>query len=246
MKKEIALRMINVSLKYEGGSKKQSLKNYLINLKHRKYNSVNNSYQISDLNFTIYRGEKIGVVGRNGSGKSTLLKLIAGVLIPDKGVIEISGTASPVLDLTPVMHLELTCLDNIFLYGAFMGFRRDQVKQHLSEIVECAQIDDYLDTQFGSISTGMKSRLAFAVASALKPNIMLLDEVLSVGDLRFQKMARMKMIELSNTGTASLIVSHDLHFLENICDRIIWIENGNVQINSDPRKIIKAYKALLG
>lgn len=232
----------SVSLTYKTGASRRTLKHETVNTLMRKNREVGAKYQISDFTISVARGEQIGIIGRNGSGKSTFLKLAAGVLIPDKGSITIDGTVTPLIDIGSGMMYDLTCRDNIFLSGSYLGLSRNEIKSKFESIVDWAEIHQYLDTPFHALSTGTRSRLAFSVATSINPDIILVDEILSVGDIEFQKKSRIRMERLRSTGSAALIVSHDLEYLETAVDRTIWINGGKIQSDGDSRQVINEYR----
>jgi ABC-type polysaccharide/polyol phosphate transport system ATPase subunit len=233
----------SVSLTYKTESSRRTLKSATVDAIMRKNRIGGVKYQIDDFTVSIAHGEQIGIIGRNGSGKSTFLKLVAGVLIPDKGSITIDGTITPLIDIGAGMHPDLTCEDNIYLSGAYLGLSRKQMRKHFDGIVTWAEIENVLDSQFHSLSTGTQSRLAFSVATSLTPDIVLVDEVLSVGDIGFQRKSKARMEELKSSGSAVLIVSHDLEYLAGAVERVIWIRDGKLYLDGCAEEVLASYKA---
>ena len=233
----------SVSLSYKTESSRKSLKGALTDRKKSSSTNYARHFQLQDINLQIKHGEQIGIIGRNGSGKSTLLKLIAGVLRPDKGTVLIDGEITPLIDIGTGMHPDLSCEDNIYLSGAYLGFSRKQMQSHFEFIVNWAEIEANLDELFHTLSTGTQSRLAFAVATCKTPDIILVDEIMSVGDIAFQRKSKIRMEELKNSGSAIFIVSHDLDYLQNYVSRVIWIKDGEIVADGPTKEIIDSYKA---
>ena len=233
----------NVSLSYKTESGRKTLKSALTDRKKSSSTDSSRHFQLQNINLQIKHGEQIGIIGRNGSGKSTLLKLVAGVLRPDIGKVSIDGEITPLIDIGTGMHPDLTCKDNIFLSGAYLGFSRKQMQSHFDFIVNWAEIQSNLDELFHTLSTGTQSRLAFAVATCQTPDIILVDEIMSVGDIAFQRKSKIRMEELKNSGSAVLIVSHDLDYLQNYVSRVIWIKDGEIVADGPTKEIIDSYKA---
>jgi ABC-type polysaccharide/polyol phosphate transport system ATPase subunit len=221
----------------------RTLKGFAISLaKGNRQSYSKESAQLKGVTLSIRHGEQVGVIGRNGSGKSTLLKLIAGVLRPDYGQIEIDGAITPLIDIGTGMNPELTCRENIYLSGAYLGFSRKDMDQYFKSIIEWAEIESVLDNPFHTLSTGMQGRLAFAVSTCQKPEIILIDEIMSVGDIAFQEKSAKRMEELKSGGSAVIIVSHDLAYLSSSVSRVIWIKDGHVEMDGSPDNVITAYQ----
>lgn len=189
---------------------------------HRKHYALNN------INISINSGEIVGFVGKNGAGKSTLLKIITGVTELTSGTVRVKGRITALLELGTAFNPEYTGIQNIYLYGTMMGFSRSQISEKLNDIIEFADIGDFIHNQVKTYSSGMFSRLAFAVAINVEPDILIADEVLSVGDTAFQNKCIRKMKELMENGKTVLFVSHDLHSIKYFCDRVIWMEKGKI------------------
>ena len=224
-------------------SHERTLKGFVISLaKGKRQQYSKESAQLRGISLSISHGEQVGVIGRNGSGKSTLLKLIAGVLRPDFGQIEVDGVITPLIDIGTGMNPELTCRENIYLSGAYLGFSNKDMDKFFSSIVEWAEIQSVLDNPFHTLSTGMQSRLAFAVSTCQKPEIILIDEIMSVGDIAFQEKSAKRMEDLKKGGSAVIIVSHDLSYLLSAVNRIIWIKDGKIEMDGSSEKVISAYQ----
>lgn len=197
-------------------------------------------YAVNGISFDVKRGETVGIIGKNGAGKSTLLKMITGVLTPTSGSIELSGTVSALLELGSGFDSERNGIDNIYLNGRINGLTKEEIDQSLQGILEFADIGDFINQPIKTYSSGMLVRLAFAVAVNVKPEILIVDEALSVGDVRFQQKCYRKIREFKQNGTV-LFVSHDTGAITSFCDRVIWIDKGQIYKVGEPREIIEEY-----
>jgi len=200
-------------------------------------------WALKGINLSISPGECFGIIGPNGAGKSTLLKVISRVLPPTKGRIITNGEISPLLELGAGFHPELTGRENIFLNGTLLGHSRADIKAHLNEILAFAAIDDFIDSPLRTFSSGMVTRLGFAVATAWQPEILLLDETLSVGDQVFRTKCSEKIMDFSTKGTTILIATHDLGSLQSLCARTIWLDNGQSRMLGPTQEVIHAYSS---
>ena len=197
-------------------------------------------YAVNGISFEVKKGETVGIIGKNGAGKSTLLKMITGVLTPTSGSIELSGSVSALLELGSGFDSERNGIENIYLNGRINGLTREEINQSLDTILEFADIGDFIYQPIKTYSSGMLVRLAFAVAVNVKPEILIVDEALSVGDVRFQQKCYRKIREFKQNGTV-LFVSHDTGAITSFCDRVIWIDDGTIYKTGDPREIIEEY-----
>ena len=223
--------------------KRETLKSYFINpFKRVKYQEF---YALRDVNISINEGEFIGFLGRNGSGKSTLLKMIASIYSPSKGSVKVRGSLVPFLELGVGFNQELTGRENIFLNGTILGMSRKYLEAKFDEIVNFAEIGEFLDLQLKNYSSGMRIRLAFSIAVQSKADIFLLDEVLAVGDSAFQKKSLAKMRELLSRGATVLFVSHDTDSIERYCNRVYVIDHGEVKYEGETREGIRQYQLSL-
>lgn len=191
-------------------------------------------HALSDLSFRVKKGEILGIMGRNGAGKSTLLKIITGILEPSSGNVEVSGRISSLLELGTGFNMEYTGLDNIYFYGTLMGFSKAEMDAKLNDIIEFAEIGDYIGQVVKTYSSGMFARLAFSCAINVEPEILIVDEILSVGDMRFQAKCFQKFKEFKERGVTILYVGHDVGMMRSFCDRCIWINNGKLVADGDP------------
>jgi len=198
-------------------------------------------WALKDINFEVQQGERVGIIGRNGAGKSTLLKILSRITEPTTGKVRIKGRVSSLLEVGTGFHPELTGRENIFLNGAILGMTRQEVKRKFDEIIAFAELEKFLDTPVKRYSSGMYVRLAFAVAAHLEPEILIVDEVLAVGDAQFQKKCLGKMDEVAKGGRTVLFVSHNMVSIRNLCERIIWLQNGRIFQVGDTLEVTNAY-----
>ena len=242
-----AIELSKISKKYRiGRNKEGTLVGGLS--RFRKFNlSIRESefWALNDVSFEIKKGEVVGIIGKNGAGKSTLLKILSQITKPTIGRIEIHGRIASLLEVGTGFHPELTGRENIYLNGTILGMTRQEVKEKFDEIVSFSGVEKFLDTPVKHYSSGMYVRLAFAVAAHLDPEILIIDEVLAVGDAEFQKKCLGKMREVAVNGRTVIFVSHDLGMIEKLCSRVIWIENGRLKDDGTPSKIIRAYTSNL-
>lgn len=223
-----------------------SLKEYVIQIARRKL-FFEGFTALDDISFEVKKGDVFGIIGTNGSGKSTLLKIIAGVLEPTKGSCEINGNIAPLIELGAGFDTELSARENIYLNGALLGYSKDFINDHFDEIVEFAEIDKFLDMPLKNYSSGMVARIAFAIATVIVPEILIVDEVLSVGDFMFQKKCEDRISELIERHDVTvLIVSHSNGQIERLCNKAIWIEKGHTRLIGDAALVCRVYSGLGG
>lgn len=198
-------------------------------------------WALRDVSFEVRRGEVLGIIGRNGAGKSTLLKLLSRITLPTEGTISMRGKVSSLLEVGTGFHPELTGRDNIYLNGAILGMRKTEVDAKLNDIIEFSGIEHHIDTPVKRYSSGMRVRLGFAVAAHLEPEVLIVDEVLSVGDADFQRKSMGKMKDSANSGRTVLFVSHNMTAMRSLCTRVIWLENGKVRMSGPTQEVVNAY-----
>ncbi|MDR1088141.1 MAG: ABC transporter ATP-binding protein [Coriobacteriales bacterium] len=198
---------------------------------------------LNDVSFTIRHGDVFGLVGTNGSGKSTMLKLIAGVLDPTTGICEVNGNIAPLIELGAGFDMQLSARENIYLNGALLGYSRDFIQAHFDEIVDFAELWDFLELPLKNYSSGMVARIAFAIATVIVPDILIVDETLSVGDMFFQEKCEARINSLIHEhNTTVLFVSHSIKQVERMCKHAIWIEKGVTQMLGEAKEVCEAYK----
>ncbi|MCR5787852.1 MAG: ABC transporter ATP-binding protein [Bacilli bacterium] len=236
------IRLNNVSMKFNLGIEASSFKETFISLFDKKRRKEKNEFwALKNVTFSIEKGEVVGLIGSNGAGKSTTLKIVSGVMKPTTGTVEVDGVISPMIELGAGFDAELTARENIFLNGSIMGYSKKFLEEKFDEIVEFSELQDFLDVPIKNFSSGMTAKLAFSIATIVNPEILIVDEILSVGDMRFQEKSKQKMMEMINGGTTVLYVSHSLEAIKSICTRVIWLEHGEIQMIGPTKKVCNAY-----
>ena len=240
------LNVDNVSVRYITGDLKDvGLKEYIFRRIRGDFHT-REFWADRDISFSLNRGDMLGIIGTNGAGKSTLLKAVTGILSPTKGTITCSGSISALLELISGFDKELTVRENTYLRGAMLGYTRKYMNAMYDEIIAFAELENFQDRPFKHLSSGMKSRLAFSVASLLNPDILILDEVLSVGDGAFRAKSEAKMQEILHNGTTTLFVSHHLPQVEKLCNKVLWLDHGmQVAFGENVSEICREYSAFL-
>jgi ABC-type polysaccharide/polyol phosphate transport system ATPase subunit len=218
----------------------RSLKEYVIRMVKRQASSREH-WALHGLNLTVRRGEVVGIIGRNGAGKSTLLKTISRLITPTIGRVMVRGRVTPLLEVGAGFHPELTGRENVYLNATLLGHSRREIAARLDAIVGFAELDAYLDAPIRTYSSGMAARLGFAVGTAWKPDILVLDEVLAVGDNAFQKKCRRRVAEMQDQASTVLLVSHVMEEIQSMCQRAVWIDGGVVRADGDPSMVIDQY-----
>lgn len=239
----------NVGMKFNLGIEKSfSLKQGFVNLfdprirkKKKKEKEKNTFWALKNVTFSIDKGEVVGLIGSNGAGKSTLLKVVSGVMKPTIGKVEVNGIISPMIELGAGFDDELTARENIFLNGSILGYQKDFLQKKFDEIVEFSELKDFLDVPVKNFSSGMVAKLAFSIATIVDPEILIVDEILSVGDIKFQEKSRKKMMDLIKGGTTVLYVSHSLDSIKELCTKVVWLEHGQIVDIGEPEKICNEY-----
>lgn len=235
----------NISMKFNLGIEKEfSIKQGFVNFldprmrkKRKKNKNEKDFWALKNISFDIKKGEVVGLIGSNGAGKSTLLKIVSGVMKPTKGKIKVNGVISPMIELGAGFDPELTARENIFLNGSILGYSKKFLQDKFEEIVEFSELRDFLDVPIKNFSSGMIAKLAFSIATIVNPEILIVDEILSVGDIKFQEKSKNKMMELIKGGTTVLYVSHSIESIKELCDRAVWIEHGQL-VDIGPAEII--------
>ena len=240
-----AIVVENMSMMFNLNKEKvDNLKEYFIKLITRKLHFTE-FWALQDVSFTVEKGDRVGVLGFNGAGKSTLLKVIAGVLKPTKGSVKVSGVIAPMLELGAGFDMNYSGKENIFLYGATMGYSRKFIEEKYDEIVEFSELGDFIDVPVKNYSSGMRARLGFAIATAVEPEILILDEVLSVGDAKFRQKSEAKIRSMFDKGITVLFVSHSTQQVLNICNKAIILEKGKLIAQGDAEEICDKYNRMV-
>lgn len=217
------------------------LKRTILSVVEGKYRQPAKKLILNDIELTIDRGEKIAIIGSNGSGKSTLLKVICGILRPTTGSVRVRGNIAPLIELGAGFDEELSVLDNIIFYGVMLGFSRQEMKERAKSILEFAELQEYGLIPVKSLSSGMKARLGFAIATDVEPDILILDEILSVGDEGFKHKCEQKMQEFWQDGITILLVSHSMSLIAESCKKTIWLDHGQIKFMGDTEQAIELY-----
>jgi ABC-type polysaccharide/polyol phosphate transport system ATPase subunit len=239
---ENAIKVENVSMKFNLKQQvKMSFKTRFQKLIKREL-LFQEFWALQDINLQVKKGDRLGVVGLNGAGKSTLLKIIAGVMKPSKGMLDVKGRIVPLLELGAGFDPRYTGRENIFLRGAILGYEKKFIEQKFEEIVDFAEIRNFLDVPLVNYSSGMKARLGFAISTMVEPDVLILDEVLSVGDAKFRKKSYEKMMSLiESKDTTVLFVSHSINQVKNLCNKAIWMEKGKIIMDGDSEEVCAKY-----
>ena len=218
----------------------RSIKEYVVQLLKGKI-QYNEFEALKHVSFDVKRGEVVGLIGHNGAGKSTMLKVISGILKPTEGSVIVRGNIAPMLELGSGFDFDMTGRENIFLNGAILGYSEEFLKSKYDEIVEFSEIGQFIDVPLRNYSSGMIARLAFSIATVVVPEVLIVDEVLSVGDAAFQEKSYRRMMELMHGGTTVLFVSHSLPQIRNMCSRVVWLDHGQVKMFGDTQSVCDAY-----
>jgi lipopolysaccharide transport system ATP-binding protein len=241
MTEKTVIRVEDVTVRFNMASEKiDSIKEYFVKLVKRQLR-FQEFLALKNINLEIKQGESWGIVGRNGAGKSTLLKLICGILAPDKGRVEVYGSISPMLELGAGFDPDLTAGENIYLEGAILGRSRKFMEEHYGEIVEFSELGDFMKMPIKNYSSGMQARMGFAVATVVDPEILIVDEVLAVGDMGFQAKCEKRIHQMLEHATTLLLVSHDNGLVERLCRKAVWMREGEIVMAGDSKEVCDAY-----
>jgi len=240
-----AIRVENVSMKFHLHKEKiDNLKEYIIRILKRRV-KYTEYWALRDISFVVEKGERLGVLGFNGAGKSTLLKVIAGVMKPTDGEVEIHGVVAPLLELGAGFDMNYSGRENIFLYGATMGFSRAYIKERYQEILDFSELHDFIDAPVKNYSSGMRARLGFSIATAVEPEVLIVDEVLSVGDAKFRKKSEARIKTMFDRGVTVLFVSHNTDQVRRICDKAILLDRGRVIASGTADEVCDVYDSMV-
>lgn len=235
----------NVSIKYITGDFKDiGLKEYVVRKLSGNYH-VTEFWADRNVSFELERGDMLGIIGTNGAGKSTLLKAVSGIMVPTEGRITVKGKVAALLELTSGFDGDLTVKENTYLRGALLGYTRKFMDEKYDDIISFAELEDFQDRPFKQLSSGMKSRLAFSIASLVNPDILILDEVLSVGDGAFREKSGNKMREILADGVTGILVSHSLGQVRELCNKVLWLDHGNQIAFGETKETCDKYEAFL-
>ena len=242
MEKEHMIEVKNVSMKFNLASEKlDSFKEYVIKTIKRQV-TYDEFWALNDVSFKVEQGDALGLIGLNGSGKSTMLKVIAGVLKPTKGEVVVRGSVEPLIELGAGFDADLTARENVFLNGAILGHTRSEMESYYDDIVSFSELGGFMEVPVKNFSSGMVARLAFAIATIGIPDILIVDEALSVGDFRFQEKCEKRIQNMIDSGTTILFVSHSIQQVEKLCNKIVWLDHGHVKRYGNAETICEEYK----
>ena len=243
MDKQTMVKVDNVGIRFNLAKERvDSLKEYFLKFSKGTLH-FEEFWALDGVSLEIEKGDFYGLVGINGSGKSTLLKAVAGVFKPTRGKITVNGTIAPLIELGAGFDMDLTARENIFLNGAVLGFSKDHMLEKFDDIVDFSELHDFLDVPLKNYSSGMVARIAFAIATATKPDILIADEILAVGDYAFQEKCEKRMQELLDAGTTVIFVSHSIEQVKRMCNKATWIEKGKVIMTGDAQTVCDAYSS---
>lgn len=238
---ELAVSVENVSMKFNLSQEVvDNLKEYVIKLLKREL-FFQEFWALKDITFQVKKGEKVGIIGLNGAGKSTLLKLISGVMKPTTGTIKVNGSIAPLLELGGGFDPNYTGRENIYLRGALLGYSKEFMESKFDEIVEFAELEEFIDVPIKNYSSGMKSRLGFSISTMVQPQILILDEVLAAGDAKFRKKSQDRMNSMLNEKTTVILVSHSMAQIRNLCTRALWLEDGRLVMDGPSKEVTESY-----
>lgn len=242
MEEQVMVSVKNVNMVFNLASEHlTTLKEFVVKIAKREY-LVQKFYALRDINLEIKKGEAVALIGVNGSGKSTLLKVIAGVLHPTEGTSQVFGSVAPMIELGAGFDPELTARENVYLNGAVLGHSRSFMDAHFDSIIDFAELWDFVDVPVKNFSSGMVARLGFAIATEIRADILIVDEVLSVGDFRFQEKCQKRIAEMLEGGTTFLFVSHSTKQVRELCQKAVWLKKGKIQMFGEVNEVCDAYE----
>jgi ABC-2 type transport system ATP-binding protein len=239
---DAAIRAENLGVRYDLRLTKKTTVRDTLTRRVKRISTETGFWALRDVNFEVYSGQSLGVIGPNGAGKSTLLQVLAGIITPSSGVVEVDGYISSLLSLGAGFDGELTGRDNIRLAGAFMGLDHKSLEEQLPAIVEYADLGPFIDAAIKTYSSGMRARLGFAIATSVEPDILLLDEVLATGDAAFREKSKARVLELVTSAKAIVLVTHDMAWVEEYCNRAILIEKGQIVAQGEPAEVVAIHR----
>ncbi|MBR3178474.1 MAG: ABC transporter ATP-binding protein [Clostridia bacterium] len=245
LEKDICIQLKDATVRFNmAGEKVDNLKEYFVKLIKRELH-FKEFLALKNVNLTIRQGEAWALIGNNGAGKSTMLRLICRILAPYKGTVSVRGTIAPMIELGAGFDPNLTAEENIYLNGTILGYSRKFIQDHFQEIVDFAELHKFLELPIKNYSSGMRARLGFAIATVRKPDILIVDEVLAVGDAAFQAKCHKRIRELLNQGTTLLFVSHNKKMVLDLCDHAAWLDHGEIKFTGTPAEAYEAYESII-
>ena len=242
-RKDSIIEVNGVTMRFNLAEEKtDTIKEYLVKLVTGKLH-FNEYYALKNVSFEVKRGEAVALIGKNGSGKSTMLKILAGVLYPTEGSVTVNGSIAPMIELGAGFDMELTAKENIYMNGAILGHNRAFMEQHFEEIVEFSELREFINVPLKNFSSGMMARLGFSIATIIKADILIVDEVLAVGDFHFREKCYRKIDELLDGGTTLLFVSHSAEQVKALCPKAIWLDHGHLMAFGDTDEVYGMYES---
>ena len=240
-KKSLAMKIENVSMKFNLSSEKvDNIKEYVIKM-IKKELMFQEFWALRDISFEVQKGDRVGIMGLNGAGKSTLLKVISGVLKATQGTVTTNGKIAPLLELGAGFDRQYTGAENIYLYGAMLGYSKEFLEARYDEIVEFSELGSFIDVPVKNYSSGMQARIGFSIATMVRPDILIVDEILAVGDFKFQEKCKERMTQMLSAGTTLLMVSHSIEDIRRMCTHAAWIDHGELRQSGEVMEVTEAY-----
>jgi len=241
----MVVELRNVSVRYIIGDFKDiGIKEFVVRKIKGNY-QVKEFWAVNDVSFSLDKGDLLGIIGTNGAGKSTLLKVITGIMVPTKGQVQVKGNVAALLELGAGFDGDLTVKENAYLRGAMLGYTRAFMNEKYEEIIAFAELEEFQDRPFKQLSSGMKSRLGFSIACLVNPDILILDEVLAVGDAAFRKKSEQKMMEIINRGATTILVSHSLEQVRRLCNKVLWLHKGKQVAFGEAEEVCNQYEEFI-
>lgn len=239
--KKVMVTISDVSMRFRLTENRATSMKEFVTRKLRNDIKTQEFWALKHISFEVYKGEVLGIIGRNGSGKSTTLKIISGIMKPTEGTVKTNGVVAPMLELGSGFDMDMSGRENIYLNGAILGYTEEFLKEKYNEIVEFSELSMFIDSPLRNYSSGMLARLAFSIATIVVPEILIVDEILAVGDEAFQKKSHAKMMELMSGGTTVLFVSHNMQQIRDMCSRVLWIDGGDMKMIGPTEEVCDAY-----
>ncbi len=238
------IQIQNISVTYRIiKERRRSFQSYIINYLKGKRIRAETLWALRNISLDVRRGESLGIIGNNGAGKSTLLKVISGVIKPVEGKIRVNGSIAPLIELSAGFDDELTGRENIFLSASILGFSRREIEEKYDNIIDFSELKDFINAPLKSYSSGMIARLGFSIAIEVDPDILIIDEILAVGDAHFKQKSKERISEFRRKGITILFVSHNMEEINDLCDRVLWLDHGDIRMLGNPVRIINEYKS---
>lgn len=245
-RKSAMIELQNISVRYRLIKERpKTFQEHAINFLKGKKSQAETFHALRGVSFSVDSGQCLGIIGHNGAGKSTLLKVISSVIKPAEGKVTVNGTIAPLIEISAGFDYELTGRENIFLNTSILGFSRKEIEAKYSEIVAFTELEDFMNSPLKNFSSGMVARLGFSIATAVDPDILIVDEVLAVGDAYFKKKSEQKIREFKKKGVTILFVSHNTEYIKDLCDTVLWLDHGMMKMMDSPRSVIDEYQASL-